>query len=910
MNWSSVRARLSQGGFAAAFLIFLAVLIFLFYEAFLPNEVLFSNDGPLGRLMSRANHLPGRFSGCWADLNNIGFSVGAATPSISFGLQMLLGPVWFSKLYTIISLLILAVGAWCYFRQLKLAPAACILGALATVLNSTFFSLACWGLGAQVITAGMFFLALAALSDTTSPRRWLLWILAGFAVGMVVVEGADVGAIFSLLIAGIVIYQALIAEGPRIKNLATGFVRLTIVVILAAFMAVETVNGLLSSSVEGVAGTQQDAQTKAQRWNWATQWSLPKTETLGLIVPGLFGYRLDTPSGGEYWGFTGHDAAWDKYYQDGQKGQAPSGFYRYTGGGNYVGVLVALIAFWAAAQSLRLRSTLFTLYQKKWLWFWLALSIISLLLALGRYAPFYHVIYMLPYFSTIRNPTKFLYVFSFGIVILFSYGVDALWRRYLKPSGNGENAYWGGIGRWWSKTGPFDKNWVYGCGLVWALALIAWYIYYQHLPDLEQYLQTNHLDQPASKVAAFSVAQPVWFVVYFFFGATLFTLILSGAFAGKRAGTAVLLLGVLLVSDLAIADRPWIVSWNYPYKYMSNPVIDLLREKPYEHRAVLAPITFQGQMSLFRTVYKTEWMEQQFPYYNVQTFDVVELPRIPVDFSIFSKKINQYRGADSLTNYSRAYQLTNTRYILAPADFDTFWNSKLPQTPLQSVMRFNILPKPGLNLATNVDQVTAVLDSYGTYAVFEMPSTLPRAKLYSHWEVDADDTNVLGRMFNQDFDPHNTVFVSGGVPDNTTTNVANPPDDAVQFVNYAPKDIVFKTEAAMATVLLLNDRFQSDWKVLVDGQPEKLLRCNFIMRGVYLPSGQHTVEFEFKPQIGLLYVSLTAVIIALVVLGIYLVSVIKSLPPVPKPVVPSPLAPAQAKVEKSKSDSRKKAQRK
>ena len=68
------------------------------------------------------------------------------------------------------ALIILGLGAWCYFSQLRLAPVACVLGGLAAALNSCFFSVACWGLAAQAINAGMFFFAMAALANPAAPR--------------------------------------------------------------------------------------------------------------------------------------------------------------------------------------------------------------------------------------------------------------------------------------------------------------------------------------------------------------------------------------------------------------------------------------------------------------------------------------------------------------------------------------------------------------------------------------------------------------------------------------------------------------------------------------------------------------------------------------------------------------------
>ena len=902
MKGSSFLARISKGGMTTALFVFCAILVVMMYGVFVPGQVLFSNDGPLGRLMSDCHRLPQRFFGCWADLNNIGFNSGAASPNISFGLQWLLGPILFSKFYAMISLLILGLGAWCFFRQSRLSPVACILGGAAMILNSTLFSLACWGLGAEDIAAGMFFFALAAISDTSSRPRWLLLILAGFAVGMEVTEGADVGAILSMLFAVFVIYQALIAEGPRVKNLALGVGRLVLVVFCAAFLAMDTIHSLVSTEIEGVTGTQQDVQTKAQRWDWATQWSLPKTETLGLVVPGLFGYRMDTPSGGQYWGISGRDPAWEHYFNNGQKGDPPTGFFRYSGGGNYIGLLVVLVAIWAAIQSLRPKSSIFTPYQKKWLWFWLVLAVITLLLSFGRYAPFYRLIYALPYFSTIRNPTKFLYLFSFAMVILFAFGIDGLWRRYLKPSAEDRGAV-----RTW---GRFEKNWAWGCAAVWTVGLVGWYIYSQHLSELERYLQTAHLNEPAESVAQFSIHQVLWFALFFFLAAGLMLLIFRGAFSGKGATTSVILLGAVLIADLGMADAPWVIYWNYPDKYSSNPVVELLRNKPYEQRAVIIPITWPQRIAIFKTLYKTEWMEQQFPFYNIQTFDVVEMPRVPQDFSVFQKDLNKQAGPESLSRYSQAYQLTNTRYILGPANFGDYWNQRVPQAPIQLLMRFSVQPKPGYLIATNLGQLTAVADPYGPYAVFDFPSALPRAKLYTHWGIDTNGPAAMEKILSPDFNLHTNVLVAGDVPAASSTNADTPPDSAVQIVHYAPKDVVLTANAPASSVLVLSSHFHPDWKVLVDGVPEKLLKCNYLLQGVYLTPGAHTVEFKFLPANGMFYISLAALVAAASALSCLGIVLIKSRPPVPVPVpVAAPPAP-QSQPAKPSNKSRKKALRK
>jgi len=46
------------------------------------------------------------------------------------------------------------------------------------------------------------------------------------------------------------------------------------------------------------------------------------------------------------------------------------------------------------------------------------------------------------------------------------------------------------------------------------------------------------------------------------------------------------------------------------------------------------------------------------------------------------------------------------------------------------------------------------------------------------------------------------------------------------------------------------------------------LRCNYIMRGVYVEPGEHAIEFDFKPAVNALYVSLSAIGLSLVLLGV------------------------------------------
>jgi len=109
---------------------------------------------------------------------------------------------------------------------------------------------------------------------------------------------------------------------------------------------------------------------------------------------------------------------------------------------------------------------------------------------------------------------------------------------------------------------------------------------------------------------------------------------------------------------------------------------------------------------------------------------------------------------------------------------------------------------------------------------------------------------------------------------------------------------VLKAEAAVRSVLLLNDHYDANWKVSVDGKPEKLLRCNFLMRGVYLVPGTHLVEFKFQPPVGMLCVGLASLATGLLVVAIFVASNKKRVPIPPPSTQPTPapsLAPIRPK---------------
>ena len=255
------------------------------------------------------------------------------------------------------------------------------------------------------------------------------------------------------------------------------------------------------------------------------------------------------------------------------------------------------------------------------------------------------------------------------------------------------------------------------------------------------------------------------------------------------------------------------------------------------------------------------------------------MPREPEDLVAFERKLFPTSSAD-LYRIGRQWRLTNTRYLLGSAAFLDLLNQYFdPQLRgFRIAERFNIVLKPDVTQFTKLEDLTAVQSTNGPFALFELTSAMPRTKLYSTWQVTTNDQAALDQLASPGFDPEKHLLVSSEIAAGAAATNQDPGD--VKFISYAPKDIILNATPNVPSVLLLNDRFDPNWKVFVDGSQKTLIRCNYIMRGVQLPAGNHRVEFRFEPPVKAFYVSMAAVALSLLFCGLLL------LPSSPKAVVP------------------------
>jgi hypothetical protein len=869
--------------FLIAMVVIGAVLGFLFRESFTPEKVLFSNDAPLGLISSKAAYEASTFNGIvtgfWQDLNWIGIEMPSVLPGLSWAMyQVFGGPVANAKFHVPLSFLFLGLAAWGLFRTLGFRPAVCVIGGLAAALNMNPFSHGTWGLPSRALSWGAALLAVAALYSSIRGRAWIKASLAGMCVGFGIVEGFDVGALYSLYIAAFALFIVLAAPAPEGKpvgtgaRLAKGGILVAVVAISAGLFAAQALSTLISTQITGVAQAKQDAEGKpgaeakaAGRWTWteATAWSLPPAETLRVLVPGLFGYRMDSPEGGNYWG---------------RVGEQP-GLPRHSGAGEYAGILVVLVAIFGLVNALRKKGQPFGVLERRMVLFWTGAAMVSVLFAWGHWAPFYQVLFKLPFFSTIRNPIKFMHYFHLSLLIVFGYGLDLLFRNYVERANAKGLGMMEGFKEWFATAGSFERKVVYGFSAGLAVSLVAFLMYTSATNDIKKHLVgVGFPEGMAAQVAAFSQGEVGLYLLFYVLAFAAVLLCLSGYFSGKRARVAGLVLGALLVIDLARANKPWIVYLDYKDKYVSNGVLDFLRKDPVEHRVTYHVGPFLGeslllspQMGFMGNVF-SDWLQHQFQMFNIQTLDIIQFPRPPALDNAYWRAF--VPANNELYRATRLWELSNTRYILGQKEFIGDLNTRFdPELKrFRIATNFDYTLKPGVDPSGQVGMkdLTWELKPNGNLAIFEFTGALPRYKLYGSWQATTNDAAALAQLASKDFDPQTMLFVhdaavaASPAPAAAGTNSVG----AATLVNYEPKKIQLKTDAAGDSILLWNDRWSPNWKAFVDGQPVALLRCNYLMRGIPVPKGSHTVEMRYEQPAKLLGVSFATMALGILFCGL------------------------------------------
>lgn len=101
-----------------------------------------------------------------------------------------------------------------------------------------------------------------------------------------------------------------------------------------------------------------------------------------------------------------------------------------------------------------------------------------------------------------------------------------------------------------------------------------------------------------------------------------------------------------------------------------------------------------------------------------------------------------------------------------------------------------------------------------------------------------------------DFNPHTTVFIDKRFePEMQGKQIQTDSTAFIKLVSYNPEKMIYKSQSGKDGFGVFSEiYYPHGWEATIDGKPAAILRVNYVLRGLYIPAGEHEIVFTFKPH--------------------------------------------------------------
>jgi hypothetical protein len=170
-------------------------------------------------------------------------------------------------------------------------------------------------------------------------------------------------------------------------------------------------------------------------------------------------------------------------------------------------------------------------------------------------------------------------------------------------------------------------------------------------------------------------------------------------------------------------------------------------------------------------------------------------------------------------------------------------------------LEYLVLDRPAEKLPQHFPRLTDAKLLYGSGAmwIYRLTPTAPRAYLAGRVRL-IDSEAALDQAELPEFDRTHEALIDEASLDaikgdyGQRGSVPSPGGaGSVRIERYGLNEVVLVSESDRAGVLVLHDIHYPGWEATVDGRPVPVLRANLLFRGVEVPAGRHRVEFRFRP---------------------------------------------------------------
>lgn len=213
-----------------------------------------------------------------------------------------------------------------------------------------------------------------------------------------------------------------------------------------------------------------------------------------------------------------------------------------------------------------------------------------------------------------------------------------------------------------------------------------------------------------------------------------------------------------------------------------------------------------------------------------------------------------------------------------------FYHDRLPMTLLEKIsIGFLVAPpntKPrDINGSDPVaNGALRLIYSGPDGEIYKVTHSLPRAFLAPQVLSAADEPTSLKMLVDEAMDARKNAIVVGK---DTAASTGLPwgdssPDNFVATATISTDQlnrVEIEVNTPRAAMLVLNDSWDSGWKVRVDNVEQRVLKVNYAFRGVVVPEGRHQVVFLYRPPLLLIGLAISGLTLLLVLVFCVFVAV-------------------------------------
>jgi len=793
----TVLTRHDRGAWTILFLVLFAVVAgVVFHTLWSPGVILMSSDDNVGLLRMYQRMLEASTVQTWNGEALWGLPAMSMVRPASFLLKVLPVTVFINLFHG----LTLTLSAWLlalYLRDKGLRPAACVFGGLVAFWVGTNLTLTYAGHAGKYGLMPFLALSVFALGRWGRTGRMAWSLVAGAAVGAMFLEQSDVALFCALLLLPVGLFEASKAAGSwkvilLIKK-SWG------AAVVAALLAGGVSLAALGSGVTEVPG----GESPEAKWSYLTQWSQPPGESLDFIAPGWTGWRSGDPKG-PYWGKMGQSDGWE---------QTRQGFMNFKLENIYVGAIPLLFAAMALGSAFRRRRD----GDVGIIWLWAGLCVVSLLLAFGKFFPLYRPLSMLPGFSSIRNPNKFIHFFQVSWGVLAAFGLDAAMRMEASAV----------------------KKWLWATGIASGLLLLSGLALWSDLTagggrlsmmgwgEAGKAIQWNKAFSLTYAAAAFALG-----------GGILWVLQRS---TGKKRMGAVWLPALVVIFDAAVVLAPHYIQ-TMPKGYVAeNELVQMLKRDMGHHRTAMA--TQDG--------FYNQWLTYLFPYHGISSINVTQLPRPPADYTAFWGAVK---------DPVQLWKLTSVSHVLAhgPVAAQLLSNPSWA-SQLEPVWAYQPLDDGQGGVATR----SVPVNPEAPELVLRVKDPTPRVTAVASWKEVPDD-EALRFIGNTSFQPGQSVLLAPGSGVGDSTRDGEMQASVIEISRIIPGRYEFTVENQGPVVVRVAEKYDPEWKATVDGQRVPVVRCDYMFQGIPLEkAGTHEIILRYAPSFGPIYLQWAGILVGI-----------------------------------------------